>query len=84
MSKLPTSIPSAPSSTALASSDGTTDDTKIGISVIERTSRIISSLAQISTALAPDFSAEDTTFLIFSISKLSIPAITFTALFSSK
>ena len=45
---------------------------------------MISSLAETSTALAPAFSAARTTFLTFSASKLSIPAMIFTALFSSK
>ena len=45
---------------------------------------MISGFAQISIALAPEFEAANTTFFTLSALKLSIPAITFTALFSVK
>ena len=83
-SKLPSSIASAPSSTAFASSSGTIEDTNKGKSVILLISLTISASAQISTALAPACSAAATTFLILSISKLSIPAIILTAFLASK
>src|SRR5574344_427493 len=78
ISKLPSSIASAPILTASASSSGTTDETKIGKSVKLLAYSITSLLAEISTAEALASVAAMITFLIFSISKLLIPAIIFT------
>ena len=59
-------------------------ETNIGNSVICLAIAMISGSAQISIALAPEFDAAKITFFTLLTSKLSIPAIIFTALFSLK